>query len=75
LLKDKKCKIIFEVPKPLSPLFKSSKWQCEVIVQGEKIPSFDVHCPLVSLPLAFETRVETIHANVPYIDAPEEKKL
>ncbi|HXX07125.1 MAG TPA: tetratricopeptide repeat protein [Pseudolabrys sp.] len=75
LLKDKKCKIIFEVQKPLSTLFKSSKWQCEVIVQGEKIPSFDVHCPLVSLPLAFETRVETIPANVPYIDAPEEKKI
>jgi hypothetical protein len=38
-----------------------------VIAQGETLPAFDLHCPLLSLPLAFGTRLETIPANVPYL--------
>jgi len=75
LLKDKKCKLFFEVQEPLASLFKSPMWQCEVIVKGEMIPSFDVHCPLMSLPLALKTRVETIPANIPYIYAHKGKKI
>ena len=74
-LKDKECKIIFEVQKPLAPLFRSSDWQCEVVAQGELIPSFDLHCPLTTLPLAFDTRVQTIPANVPYIHAHKGKQV
>ena len=32
-------------------------------------PAFDLHCPLMSLPLAFETSVETIPGGVPYLAA------
>jgi hypothetical protein len=35
------------------------------------IPRFDVQCPLLSLPLAFRTRLNTIPAPVPYLAAPE----
>ena len=75
LLKDKECKIVFEIQKPLSSLFKSLNWQCDVVAQGELIPWFDLHCPLISLPLAFKTRIETIPANVPYICAHKDKKI
>jgi len=39
---------------------------------GEPLPLFDCHCPLMSLPLAFGTTVETIPQRVPYLAVPEE---
>ena len=37
--------------------------------QGETVPPFDVHCPLMSLPAAFGTTLETIPRHVPYLQA------
>jgi hypothetical protein len=36
------------------------------------LPHFDVHCPLLSLPLAFATELETIPADIPYIAIAED---
>jgi hypothetical protein len=36
------------------------------------LPRFDCHCPLMSLPVAFGTTVESIPARVPYLALPEE---
>jgi hypothetical protein len=36
---------------------------------GDALPHFDCHCPLLSLPLALGTMLETIPGGVPYIDA------
>jgi len=44
-----------------------------VIASGQPLPAFDLHCPLLSLPLAFGTRPETIPAAVPYLAAPEQR--
>jgi hypothetical protein len=41
-----------------------------VVATGEALPDFDLHCPLLSLPLAFATAVETIPSAVPYLEAP-----
>ncbi len=41
----------------------------EVIADGEALPQFDIHCPVMSLPFAFRTTVETIPAQVPYLRA------
>jgi hypothetical protein len=40
-----------------------------VIAKGQPLPDFDLHCPLGSLPLLFDTRLESIPGNVPYIKA------
>ncbi len=40
--------------------------------QGETVPPFDVHCPLMSLPAAFGTTLETIPQRVPYLHADTE---
>lgn len=40
-----------------------------VIPQGQPLPRFDVHCPLLSLPLIFHTTLDTLPAHVPYIQA------
>jgi len=33
------------------------------------LPAFDLHCPMLSLPLVFGTRIETIPAAIPYLRA------
>jgi hypothetical protein len=39
------------------------------IVDGEELPAFDVHCPLLSLPGIFGATFETIPRDVPYLFA------
>ena len=39
---------------------------------GEPLPPFAFRCPLMSLPLAFGTTLESIPARVPYLSIPEE---
>ena len=45
----------------------------QVIADGESLPDFDLFCPLLSLPLAFDTELATIPANVPYLWPYEER--
>lgn len=40
-----------------------------LLVQGETVPETELECPLMSLPRAFGTTVETIPAPVPYLRA------
>jgi Flp pilus assembly protein TadD len=44
----------------------------ELICPGDPLPPFDWHCPLMSLPLAFGTSVESIPASAPYLSVSEE---
>src|SRR5262249_44246738 len=60
-------KVILEVQPPLKSLLRGLEGVSTLIGRGEAIPHFDVHCPLMSLPLAFETTIETIPGIVPYI--------
>ena len=39
----------------------------QVIASGAQLPPFDYHCPLLSLPMAFNTLVHTIPATIPYL--------
>jgi tetratricopeptide (TPR) repeat protein len=41
-------------------------------LSAEPLPAFDVHCPLGSLPLAFQTRLDTIPSEISYLPAPAE---
>ena len=40
-----------------------------IVDTNEPLPAFDVHCPLLSLPLAFRTDLDSIPAPVPYLRA------
>jgi hypothetical protein len=59
--------VILEVQSPLKPLLEDFDGVSMLIGRGEAIPHFDVHCPLMSLPLALKTTIETIPSEVPYI--------
>jgi hypothetical protein len=65
--------IVLEVPPPLKGLMLQVKGAASVIARGELIPAFDYQCPLMSLPLAFKTRPDTIPAGVPYLVADQER--
>jgi hypothetical protein len=39
--------------------------------RGDKLPAYDVHCPLGSLPLALKTEAANIPADLPYLRADE----
>jgi TPR repeat/Tetratricopeptide repeat/Glycosyltransferase family 9 (heptosyltransferase) len=60
--------VILEAPGPLVRLL-SGFPGVTLIAQGDALPSFDLHCPLLSLPLAFGTTLETIPADVRYLRA------
>jgi len=65
-------RLILQVPEPLLRLAQASLGHCaQVLSDGEVLPPFDLHSPLLSLPLAFGTTVETIPADIPYIKADE----
>lgn len=65
--------VILEVQPPLEPLMSRIDGVSGVTGKGKPLPEFDVHCPLLSLPLAFGTELGTIPAGVPYIAAPEDR--
>ncbi|MGA2441875.1 MAG: tetratricopeptide repeat protein [Tepidisphaeraceae bacterium] len=41
----------------------------ELLATGQPLPPFDVHCPLMSLPLAFKTDLQSIPSTTPYLKA------
>jgi tetratricopeptide (TPR) repeat protein len=61
--------VLLEVQAPLKSLLSGSAGVAQVFARGEPLPRFDLHCPLMSLPLAFGTALDTIPADVPYVFA------
>jgi tetratricopeptide (TPR) repeat protein len=66
-------KIVLEVQHELKALLSGVEGAANVIGRGDPLPPFDRHCPLMSLPLAAQTELEIIPANVPYIAAERDK--
>jgi hypothetical protein len=67
-------KLWVEVQKPLLPLLATLDCDCSWLGRGEALPDFDYHCPLLSLPLAFKTTLETIPLSIPYLSVLPEKR-
>src|SRR5258706_511396 len=61
-------RVILEVPKPLTTLLSSLAGVAQVVEKGTELPRFDFHCPLLSLPLAFKTELNTIPSYNTYIE-------
>ncbi len=55
---------------PLSGLVATCPGVDEVIPHGTAIPPFDFHLPLLSLPSVFRTTLDSIPAEIPYLDIP-----
>ena len=66
-------KVILEVPLALMSLVSTLKGQFTLVESGKPLPDFDYHCPVMSLPLAFKTTVNTIPANLHYLYTNDDK--
>jgi tetratricopeptide (TPR) repeat protein len=66
--------VVLEIPDDLKPLIGCIDGVTAIVRRGAPLPPFDLHCPLMSLPLAFGTTLETIPAPVPYLQAPIEQR-
>lgn len=62
-------RVILEVLKPQQELMRSLAGVTQILARGEPLPDYDLQCTLLSLPLAFSTRLETIPAETPYLRA------
>jgi len=61
--------VILEVQKPLLELLSTLHGPAQIIAKGTPPPQFDYHCPIMSLPLAFDTTPDTIPAAPRYLQA------
>jgi len=61
--------VILECQPELRSLFASVGGVAEIIARGDPLPDFELHCRMMSLPLIFGTRLETIPATIPYLRA------
>jgi tetratricopeptide (TPR) repeat protein len=68
LLAEQGARVIFEVQPPLKLLLSQlASASIQVIGHGDETPGFDLHCPLMSLPLAFGTELDGIPPATPYL--------
>ncbi len=65
--------VVLEVQAELKGLLTGLDGVASCHARGEKLPAYDVHCPLGSLPLALKTEAATIPAGIPYLHADESR--
>jgi tetratricopeptide (TPR) repeat protein len=66
-------RVVLEVQPRLVRLLQGLPGVSRVVGRGEPLGDFAWHCPLMSLPLAFGTTVDTIPRRVPYVRVDEEE--
>ncbi|PKU26002.1 tetratricopeptide repeat protein [Telmatospirillum siberiense] len=70
LIADRGARVVLEAHPPLKRLLASVPGVSRVVSgDGEPLPPFDVHLPLLSAPGIFDTTVEAVPAPVPYLTA------
>ena len=62
-------RVILEAPAPLVRLLQGLPGIDQVVAHGDPLPTFDLHCPMLSLPPALEPTLATIPGDVPYLRA------
>jgi tetratricopeptide (TPR) repeat protein len=67
LIAERGGEVVLEVQPALHGLLAGTDGTSRVIRRGETLPEFTWQCPLMSLPLALGTELDTIPARVPYI--------
>jgi len=68
-------RVVLEVPAELVSLLESLPGVSHVLARGAGIPDFDCHIPIMSLPCAFRTTLETVPADIPYLKPDRQKVL
>ncbi|MDR3511696.1 MAG: tetratricopeptide repeat-containing glycosyltransferase family protein [Caulobacteraceae bacterium] len=72
LVADLGARVVLEVQPGLERLLARLAGVGQVVTQGGRWPAFDRHAPLMSLPLALGTELESVPAATPYLSADPE---
>jgi Flp pilus assembly protein TadD len=67
LVKGRGGRVVVSAPRPLLPLLAGCRGIDRLAADGDPLPDFDVHAPMLSLPRLFGTRPDSIPADVPYL--------
>jgi Tfp pilus assembly protein PilF len=62
-------RVILRVQRTLAELLAAVPGISRIVTDDEDLPEHDLRCPMLSLPVAFGTTIETIPAEVPYLRA------
>ncbi len=62
-------RVILEIPPPLTRLLRALPGPAQIISRGSPLPEFDLHIPMLSLPLALGITLESLPGPMPYIHA------
>ena len=73
LLKNRGARVLLAVHHTLQPLLQSLDGVDVFITKGDALPPFDYHCPLLSLPLAMQTDMQSIPGPQSYLRADANK--
>lgn len=60
-------RVVMEVPRALHALLQGLDGVHVWVIAGEPLPAFDYHCPMLSLPLALKTTLDTIPTPPAYL--------
>ena len=63
------CQIYLEVERPLISIMRTLLPASCIFEKNSELPDFDFHCPMLSLPLAFKTNIDSIPCKTPYLSA------
>lgn len=74
LLRDMGVDVLIETPAPLMTLFESLGAGFRLVEQGAALPDFDLHCPMLGLPAAFKTTLQSIPLTSPYLGGSQDKR-
>lgn len=66
--------VLLQAPRPLLPLLSALAGVRGLYAEGEKLPSFDFHAPLLALPGRFRTDLTNIPNRIPYLAAEAKTK-
>jgi hypothetical protein len=71
-LKKKGARVVLEVQRPIAELLSGLEGADQVLGRGDPIPTFDLHCPLLTIPLAFDITDKFPLYDGPYLKAKPE---
>lgn len=69
LAHDRGATVLIDAPAALAGLLGTLRGVSRVVADGQPAPAFDLHCPMMSLPFAFRTTLDTVPADVSYLHA------